>query len=142
MVRAVLDTNVIISGSIMEYGPSFRILKAWEHERFVLIASEDIIQEVDRVFHYPRIKEKRRLRESEIRKVLGNLREYGEMVPGELALKVVIDDPDDDKFLIAAVEGRADYIVSGDPHLKDLSNYRGTAIIPPVQFAMLLERQE
>jgi predicted nucleic acid-binding protein len=50
-------------------------------------------------------------------------------------LTVVTADPDDDKFLEAAVAGRVDYIVSGDPHLLDLDTFRGIDIITPRIFA-------
>jgi hypothetical protein len=50
-----------------------------------------------------------------------------------LDLKVVQDDPDDDKFIVAALEGDADYIVSGDPHLKKLEEYQGIRILSPAE---------
>ena len=51
----------------------------------------------------------------------------------------VCSDPDDDKFLAAAVGGRADYLVSGDiGHLLDLHEYKGVAIVSPREFASKL----
>ena len=43
--------------------------------------------------------------------------------PGE-HLEVVKNDPDDNKFIEAAVEGNAQYIVSQDRHLLDIKEYR------------------
>ncbi len=43
-------------------------------------------------------------------------------------------DPSDNAFLECAVDGRADYIVSGDRHLLGLGTYRGIQIISPREF--------
>ena len=47
-------------------------------------------------------------------------------------------DPDDDLFVTAAVEGQADYIVSGDPHLLDLGEYLGVKIVSPRELVVHL----
>ncbi|MFQ6015261.1 MAG: hypothetical protein ACE5NP_07450 [Anaerolineae bacterium] len=38
----------------------------------------------------------------------------------------------DDKYIACALEAGADYIVSGDEHLKSLGNYQGIEIVPSV----------
>lgn len=43
-------------------------------------------------------------------------------------------DPKDDKFLEAAVNGRADVIVTGDKDLLDLDPFRGIAIVTPAAY--------
>ena len=47
-------------------------------------------------------------------------------------------DPDDDKFLDVAINGRADVVVSGDGDLLDLNPFRGIAILAPADY---LERR-
>lgn len=54
--------------------------------------------------------------------------------PGTLDLQVVEEDPEDNTILAAAVEGRADCIISGDRHLKTLSEYQGISILSPAEF--------
>jgi len=49
-------------------------------------------------------------------------------------LDVVPGDPSDNRFLECAVEGRADYLVSGDAHLLNLGEFRGVKIITPRAF--------
>ncbi len=49
-------------------------------------------------------------------------------------MKAVCDDPDDDKFLAAALAGGADVIVSGDMHLLRVSGYRELTVLTPAQF--------
>jgi len=47
----------------------------------------------------------------------------------------VIDDESDNRVLEAAVEGAADYIVSGDDHLLRLGSFQGIPVMPPAEFA-------
>ena len=58
--------------------------------------------------------------------------------PGELVLRVIADDPDDDHYLSCAIEGEADYIVSGDRHLLEIQEYQGIRILTPRAFLTLL----
>jgi hypothetical protein len=50
----------------------------------------------------------------------------------------VVTDPDDNKFIEAALEGKAQYIVSQDKHLLVLKEYRGIKFIHPDKFLKLL----
>jgi len=50
-------------------------------------------------------------------------------------------DPTDNKFLEAAVEGKADLIVSGDGHLLELKTFRNIPIITASEFITRLESQ-
>lgn len=52
-------------------------------------------------------------------------------------MKAVKADPKDNMILSCAVEGGADFIVSGDEHLKVLKVYEGIRILEP---ARLLEK--
>ena len=54
-------------------------------------------------------------------------------------LEVVKNDPDDDKFIEAAVEGNAQYIVSQDKHLLNIKEYKGIKILHPDEFFKFLD---
>jgi uncharacterized protein len=54
------------------------------------------------------------------------------------ASQAVCSDPDDDKFLEAAIGANADYVVSGDTALLRLKNYQRVRIVRPAQFLKLL----
>jgi predicted nucleic acid-binding protein len=45
----------------------------------------------------------------------------------------------DDKFLFVAASGRADWLVSADPGLLDLKEFRSIPIVPPWEFLSLLD---
>lgn len=44
-------------------------------------------------------------------------------------LRVGPEDPDDDQYLIAAIEGRAQFVVTGDAHLLNIRQYEGVRIV-------------
>jgi len=54
-------------------------------------------------------------------------------------IEPVTADPTDNKYLVCAVEGKADFIVSGDHHLKDLNVFQGIRIADPATFLQMLE---
>jgi len=139
MRRAVLDTDVIVSGALVPEGHPGQILQAWRDGRFLLIISEDIIEEVKDVLNRPRIRDKyQHLTQATIGRLINLLRRQSVLVPGKLDLAVVKRDPDDDKVIIAAVEGRAEYIVTGDIDLTDLQSYQDIKIVRPAEFIKLL----
>ncbi len=49
-------------------------------------------------------------------------------------------DPDDNKFLEIAIDGKADHIISGDKDLLALNPFQGIPIIKPADFIALLEK--
>ena len=133
-MRVVLDTNVWVSALITPTGTPATLLHILRDH--VLIASEEMLEEVQRVLRYDRIAKRFNLSPEEINHYLANIREKVELIATDLPdLPIVEADPSDDKFLICAVEGMADCIVSGDRHLLGLAFYQD---IPIVSSATLL----
>ncbi len=56
------------------------------------------------------------------------------IVRGRYSTKKIADDPTDDMFLACALEANADYIVSRDPHLRNLKHFHGVKIIDVKSF--------
>lgn len=140
MLRAVIDANVFASAIHNPQGPSARVLQAWLIDRFQLILSPAILMEIRRVLRYPRIRRASTWTDVEVTELLDLLAAYAEIpVPGTLALQVC-RDPTDDKYLAAAVEGKADYIITGDKDLLSLGKYQDIAIVAPAEFLMVLQR--
>ena len=134
-IKAILDTNVIVSGVFWKGAP-FEILEAWQKRRFLLAISLPILNEYRRV-----LDEMTKKRPSS---VLGSILEvielHSEMVEPVSFTRTVCSDPDDDKFLEAVVAADADYVVSGDAALLSLKNHHGIRIVRPAQFLKLLPR--
>jgi putative PIN family toxin of toxin-antitoxin system len=111
-IKAILDTNVLISGVFWK-GPPFEILKAWQEQRFRLAISLPILDEYRRVLD-EFAKERQMPVLNSVLKVIELRSEIVKPVPFS---EPVCSDPDDDKFLEAAIAAGADYIVSGDKAL-------------------------
>lgn len=133
-MRVVLDTNVFVSGIHWD-GPSGKVLQAWMDGRFTLVISLPIIEELVRVLSGFKVK----MDPEEIVWFETLLKEHSDQVYPVDRIQVVKDDPDDDKFFDAALEGEADYIVSQDRHLLDISEYAGVKVVDPVRFLELLD---
>ena len=73
-----------------------------------------------------------------MRNVIKNLINYSITTPGKIKLSVITRDPQDNEVLIAALEGEADYIVSGDTGLLELKSHKGIKIVSPSEFLELL----
>lgn len=109
-MRAVLDTNVIISATLIQGGNEDRILRAWERGAFELVLSPQILDEMARALFYERLRKFRWMSEEEILTLLQSLAGESLLVSGKVSVRAS-RDPEDDKFLEAAVEAQADYVV-------------------------------
>ncbi len=140
MIRAVLDTNQYISMALKPGGTADQLLAAWRDERFVLVLSPQILEEIVRVLRSPRLRRLVRLTTAEVDRLLESLLIDAELTPGHLAVHVITRDPSDNMVLACAVEGRADYIVSGDRDLLTLESYEGIPIVTAREFLQILAR--
>jgi len=140
-MRVVLDTNVIISSTLIRGGNEDRILRAFQRGAFSLVLSPAILEELARALGYERIRTLQWMTDAEVGVFLETLAQASIFVPGRVAVRAS-RDPDDDKFLAAAVEGRARYVVSGDRDLLTLKNYRGIRIVRPAEFLEILRAAE
>ena len=130
VLRVVLDTNVFVSGLLSKTGLPAKILDAWRAGQYLLIASPPIVAEINRVLQAPRIREKYFITDGDIEQLIILLEKEALIVPGYTDVKDAIpDDPSDEMFLACAVDAAADFIVSGDRHLLEISEYKGISII-------------
>ena len=128
MRRVVIDTNVMVSAYLG--GRLETIIVAWIEGKFVLTVSNQIVNVYINVLSRPKF-EIARAELDDFAALILSKAEF--VVPGE-RIRVVEADPSDNKFLEAAVTGQADYIISGDKHLRDLKEFRGIAILTPSAF--------
>jgi uncharacterized protein len=136
--RAVLDTNVFVSGLINPKGAPAAILRALRSKRFILVSSPPINEEIIEVLNRPYLRDRYGLGDR-IFDVSFILWEVAELVIDLPDVKVC-SDPDDDKFLATADAGRADYLVTGDVgDLLRLHKYRDVGIISPREFVSVLK---
>ena len=55
MIRAVVDTNVLISGLISPLGAPAKIIRRWQRGDVLLLTSPVLLAELRWVLEYPRI---------------------------------------------------------------------------------------
>jgi hypothetical protein len=140
MIRAVLDANVFVSAFLQPKGPSGCILRCFlEQNSFQLVLSESILSEVRGTLRYPRVRRRLALSDLEIETRIASIGLLADIVAGEIRARVVKKDPDDDKYVEAAMDGQAGFVVSGDLHLLELQQYEGIRILSPRQFLNLIE---
>lgn len=56
-------------------------------------------------------------------------------------LNVIPDDPSDNMFIECAVEAGADYLISGDQHLKRLKSFQDIQIVSPREYLSRLREE-
>jgi hypothetical protein len=138
VIRAVLDANVFVSAALRPEGPPGQLFSLLlRDDAFVLVMSPAIAAEIADALRYPAVR----------RCIRGGI-DASQWLDSILLLADLVDDgtlpsrasadPDDDKYLHAAVAGRASVIVSGDQHLLDLNEYNGIPIVRPRAFLGLL----
>jgi len=130
-MRAVLDTNVLISGVIATGVPHKLLIKGFDQEYQIVVSVETLTEFRDTLLKYP---DRFHMSEAEVQQEVETVRYFAEFVEPDEAITAVRSDPDDDKFLEAAVAGAVDYLVSGDTHLLDIESFRGIDIVEPRTF--------
>jgi putative PIN family toxin of toxin-antitoxin system len=137
MLRAVLDANVYVSALIRPQGPPGQIVRRFLEDSFEIVLSLAIVEETLRAFGYPKVR--KYIQEGVHPELwLEDVILLAQFVTGDYALHGVSGDPDDDKYFAAAVEGSATLVVTGDPDLLTVKEYRGIRVVRPRVFLDLL----
>jgi putative PIN family toxin of toxin-antitoxin system len=140
-LRAVVDTNLFVSGLFAKDSLSAQLQNLWISQEFELVTSLEIIKEVSRVLNYPRIKERFKPKEENIRRFFRLIFRKAVIAKDIYHTDKITDDPTDNKFLACALEKQADYIVSRDPHLRNLKHFHGIQIIDATTFIGKVEEE-
>jgi len=128
--RAVIDTNLFISGLFANEGATQELQDLWVAGAFELAVSEQILREIENTIRKPYIWDKLRLDDGDEALLSGLIRERAFIVTRDTyKTDRIKDDPTDNKFLACALEAGADYVVSGDNHLLSLKHFHGIQIV-------------
>lgn len=137
MIRAVLDTNVVIS-ALLFTGPPSQLVSAWQSSRLRPVVSAPILDEYIRVLAYPKFE----LTSAEIRGVVEE-----ELLPFIETVKVIpsavpnVRDPDDAQFITCATTAGVRWLVSGDDDLLSLHRVTSVEIVSVTAFLQYLKRK-
>jgi len=132
MLKIVFDSNVYISALLFKGIPG-DILEIAQKDKIVLVVSEEIIAETERIledkFKWPR---------HNIDKFKKRLSDISENVKPGIKLNIIKERESDNRILECAVSGDANLIVSGDKHLLKLKSYKNIPIIRPKYLTYLV----
>ena len=109
MIRAVIDTNVMVSGLLSPAGNEALIILAVQQGLVRSCVSTAVIEEYAEVLARPKFA----FPPDEVAAVIAMFREKGDLVAPE-GPTPTLPDPDDAKFLHCADAGRAEYLVTGN----------------------------
>lgn len=137
-LRVVFDTNIYISA--FQY-PKGRVAALWDAAgagHFHLIVSPAIIQETARV-----LREDFQWQEAMVERVVRIIAHVARkgLISPQSRIRAITADPDDDRILECAIDGKADLIISNDRHLRDIKKHAGIPIVAAIDFRRTLGLQ-
>jgi uncharacterized protein len=133
-VRIVLDTNIYISALLSAQGATAKLVNAWLNDKFVLITSEEQLNELTRAANYDRLRP--RIGREQAEELIETLSATALLViPSENVN--LSRDPDDNRIIATAMAGKANYLVTGDK--RDLLSLKSAQSIPVITPRAMLE---
>ena len=139
MIKTVLDTNILISGLIVKGNSPPKIIDYLRLNKFLLITSEYLLWEFQQTVRYPKIRQKYKLAGKEIKEYFQAIKNRSKKIQIQAIPKIISEDFSDNLVLATAIEGKADFIVSGDKHLLNLNSYKKIKIIKAGKFVNTLK---
>lgn len=134
-MRITLDTNVLVSAFISKDGTCADVLDLVStFEEIELVLSQDILSEFAEVMRRKEAVVRFKYDDKDITSFEGGVRGVAEIIKVASNLKFVPEDPDDDMVVNTAIDGKAQFIVSGDRHLRRLKKVEKVRIVTPRSF--------
>ena len=134
MNRLVVDTNVLVS-SFLGMGPPRQILHRIRDGRDLLCLSPPILSE------YLGVLRRGGVSDTVLLSLLDLFHDPERVLLVEPSTRVaaIHADPQDNMFLECAIAAHADFILSGDRHLRKITAFRGIPILSPREYLGLAE---
>ena len=127
--KATLDTNVLIS-ALGWIGNPRKVFDKVVNGEIELLISDEQFDELSEVLEYQKFK----FTDEQKTRFKALILELATFVKPVEKIDVIKGDPDDNRILECAVAGDVDYIVTGDPDLLVLKEFRGIKISSPKDF--------
>lgn len=136
IVRALFDTNVLVSGFASPGGTPARLLERWSRGEFVLLVSDVVIVELRRTLRNDYFS--RLFTPEMVEANIDLLAREAEWVTVTTEVSGVASHVEDDLILATALSAGADALVTGDRALLDLGSFTDTRILTPAEFLELI----
>ncbi|MBV9154725.1 MAG: putative toxin-antitoxin system toxin component, PIN family [Acidobacteriaceae bacterium] len=136
MRRVTAESNIIVSGLNFP-GNARQLLASAEAGAIRLCVSPAILEEVAEVLQ----REKFGWSAAEAQEAIDWISQIADVVEPKQTVDVIKSDPDDNRILECALAACADYIISGDKHLLNVTTFYGTPILRAAEFIQLTQGQ-
>jgi uncharacterized protein len=123
----VLDTNVLITGVQDESSYAFRIIDACIKKKVQAVFNRPLLKE-------NKLKSRELIKERDYLRILEDFYKKAKSIPHRSRVKVVKWDEEDNKLVEAAIDGRAEFIVTEDNDLLFLGEYNKIKMVTPQEF--------
>lgn len=138
LLRAVVDTNILIRAFIRPQGTVGPVLHRLRLRNYVLICSIPLLDELLAKLALPRIRGKYHVTDEDIEALADLITLRALWVTPDRRVRIC-RDPDDDMAIEAALAGDADYVVTGDEDLLTLGQFEGILFVPAHAFLSALD---
>jgi len=139
-IRAVLDTNVVLSG-LLWHGTPHVLLDRVREGTLIFISSPALLAELAEAISRPKFDTILARSNTSRERSLVEVRELTEVIAPPPLAQPVCRDPDDDAVLALGIGASVDLIVSGDQDLLDLKTFQGIAIVTPAEALRLIDTE-
>ncbi|SPJ14515.1 conserved hypothetical protein [Syntrophobacter sp. SbD2] len=137
MLKAVIDTNVLVSALLKPDSLPELILSLILEGEIVLCLSQPIAMEYEEVLAREKFK---KLGRQKVKALLSRLKSQARWVEPTIRLQAAKGDPEDDKFLECAVEAEADFFITGNIKHFPPGKFKGTSILRPAEFLSVIAK--
>src|SRR3989338_7429223 len=117
------DTNFLISATQWDNRVAFKLLKKLIEHNIKIFTTKEILDEFSEV-----LQKDFKYTKDEMPKILENVLSFANIIEPQEKIKIVKDDPDDDKIIECAIALNSEYIITYDQHLLKIKEYRSIKI--------------
>lgn len=135
-MRAVLDPNVLVSAVLSPRGTPAAIVRRWRAGEFELIVSPSLLDELERVLEYPKLRT--RIEPEDAHELLVLLQDEADVRADPDDDPPVQPSDPDDAYLVSLAYSAQAVIVTGDRALLDLAGR--VPVYAPADFLAIIER--
>ena len=127
------DTNFLISATQWDNSVAFKLLRELLEMNITIFTTKEILDEFSEV-----LQRDFKYNKEETTNILEEVLVFVKIIETQERIKIVKDDPDDDKIIDCAVASNSDYLITYDNHLLKLKEYKQIKIIKPEELLKLL----
>ena len=127
-MRAVADSNVYIS-ALNFGGTAEEVIALGRAQTLQLFISPSILTEIGGV-----LMRKFQWSGAGTRQAIAAIQEFARLVQPKETVQLITEDEPDNRILDCAIEAKAEVVITGDEHLRQLKTFRGIPILSPGEF--------